>query len=60
MKTKKIATKKTYRITFRSEVFIEANSADEAEEKFGELSLFSDEAHKYCAEFVETNSIEEE
>lgn len=53
-------TKKTYRITFRSEVFIEANSADEAEEKFGGLSLFSDEASKYCAEWVETNSIEEE
>lgn len=60
MPTQKKKTKKKYRITFRSEVFIEANSAREAEEKFGELPLFSEEASKRGAEWVETNSVEEE
>ena len=50
---------KTWRITWRSELFIDAASAEEAEEKFGELNLFSKAATNRKANWVETNSIEE-
>ena len=49
-----------YRITFRSEMFIDANSPEEAEQKFGEIDLYSLEAEKYGAQYVETNSVEEQ
>ena len=47
-----------YRITFRSEIFIEANSKKEAEEKFGQIELFTEEARNNGASFVETNSVD--
>jgi hypothetical protein len=50
---------RTWRITWRSELFIEAASAAEAEEKFGELNLFSNAAKNRKANWVETNSVEE-
>ena len=50
---------RTWRITWRSELFIEAASAEEAEAKFGELNLFSNAAKNRKANWVETNSVEE-
>ena len=50
---------KEYRITWRSEIFIKAKSEEEAEEKFEKLRLFSADALKLNADWVETNSIEE-
>ena len=50
--------KNTYRITFRSELIIKAGSEEEAEEIFAGLDLYSDEALKYGANWVETNSID--
>ena len=50
---------KEYRITWRSEIFIKAKSKSEAERKFENLGLFSADALKLNAEWVETNSIEE-
>jgi hypothetical protein len=49
-----------YRITFRSEIYVYAASPEEAEEKFGELELYSEEAEGHGAEYVETNSVEED
>lgn len=49
-----------FRITFRSEMFIDANSPEEAEQKFGEIYLYSLEAAKHDAQYVETNSVEEQ
>ena len=52
------ATLKEYRITFRSEIRVKAASAEEAEEKFGEIDLYSEEAKKHGIAWVETNSVE--
>ena len=49
-----------YRITFRSEIYVYASSPEEAEAKFGELELYSEEAAGHGADYVETNSVEEE
>jgi hypothetical protein len=53
------ATQKEYRITFRSEIRVKAASAEEAEEKFGEIDLYSEEAKQHGIGWVETNSVEE-
>jgi hypothetical protein len=47
-----------FRITFRSEIFIEANSKEEAEQKFEQIELFTEEARNNGASFVETNSVD--
>ena len=52
--------KPKFRITFRSEVYIEAESQEEAEAKFCELNLFSKGAKKLGAEYVETCSVEKQ
>lgn len=55
-------TKKTqtYRISFRSKVYIEAESLEQAEETWEKLTLFSDEAKEiYSADFVELESVED-
>jgi len=52
--------KKTFRITFRSEIFIQADSEEDAMEKFESLDLFSREASDHNAAFVETCSTDEQ
>lgn len=47
------------RITFRSEVYIEADSLKEARQKWESCELFSDEAKKLSADFIEIDSIED-
>ena len=50
----------TVRVTFRSEVYIDASSVAEAKEKFEAMELYSEKAKKEMnADFVEINSIEE-
>ena len=57
---KKKPEKKLYRITFRSEVFVRADSPEEAEEIYGGYDLYSDEAKDDLdIAWVETNSVEE-
>ena len=56
--TPKAEPGKAYRITFRSELIIRADSEEEAEDIFAGLDLYSDEALKYGANWVETNSID--
>lgn len=58
--TEEPKNKKKFRITFRSEVYIEAETAKEAEELFGEVDLFSHEMEKLGAQYIETNSVEEQ
>ena len=50
--------KDAYRITFRSELVIRASSEKEAEAIFADLDLYSADALKYGANWVETNSID--
>lgn len=52
--------KKQFRITFMSEIYIEADSAEEAKQKFSEIPLFTGEAYEHAAEFVEYISINEQ
>ncbi len=52
--------KKLFRITFRSEIYIKADSAGEAEQEFNEIPLFTEEAYKHAADFVEYVSIDEQ
>ena len=47
------------RITFRSEIYIEAVSKEEAEEKFETMDIYSQEGLQNGEAWVETNSIEE-
>ena len=47
-----------FRITFRSEIFITANSKEEAEQKFEQIELFTEEARNNGASYVETNSVD--
>lgn len=47
-----------YRITFRSEIFITAKSKEEAEQKFEQIELFTEEARNNGASYVETNSVD--
>lgn len=54
-----LSDKKKFRITFRSEIFISANSEEEAREKFWEMELYSREASDNGAAFVELNSEDE-
>lgn len=50
----------TVRVTFRSEVYIDASSVAEAKEKFEAMELYSEKAKKEMnADFVEINSIED-
>lgn len=51
--------RKRFRITFRSEIFISANSEEEAREKFWEMELYSREASDNGAAFVELNTVDE-
>ena len=53
------SSQKEYRITFRSEIRVQAASAEEAEEKFGEIDLYSEEAKQHGIAWVETNSVED-
>jgi hypothetical protein len=50
---------KKFRITFRSEIYIEAVSKEEAEEKFETMDIYSQEGLQNGEAWVETNSIEE-
>lgn len=50
----------TYCITFRSSIYIKANSPEEAEFQFGKIDLFSKEAQQHDSEWVETISIDKE
>lgn len=50
---------KKFRITFRSEIYIEAASKEEAEAKFETMDLYSQEGREHGEAWVETNSIEE-
>lgn len=50
---------KTFRITFRAEIFLRAESKESAEEIFGGIDLFSKDAYDCGASYVETNSVEE-
>ena len=48
------------RITFRSEVIIQAESIEEAKHKWEACELYSDQAKKdLCADFIEIDSIED-
>lgn len=50
---------KEYRITWSSEIFIEAKSKAAAKREFEELGLFSADALDLNAEIVKINSVEE-
>lgn len=47
------------RIRFAAEVYIEADSVQEARDKWENLPLFSPEALENSAEFIETEAIED-
>lgn len=47
------------RITFRSEVYISGRSINEIRNKWEDLSLYSDEARRCKADFVELVSAED-
>lgn len=51
--------KKTIRITFRSEMYIDAESVQEAKQIWETTELYSKEAKKLGAEFIEINSVED-
>ena len=55
-----ISTSKKFRITFRSEVNIEADDIDEARKKWEQIDLWSDEALNNSADFIEVVSVEDE
>ena len=47
------------RITFRSEVIIKGDNLAEIRDKFEEMTLFSEEANKYDAAYMELVSVED-
>ena len=50
----------TVRVTFRSEVYIDASSVAEAKEKFEAMELYSEKAKKeMSADYIEIDSIED-
>lgn len=50
----------TIRITFRSEIYVDASSIDEAKTKYEELPIFSADALEECyAEVVDVVSVED-
>ena len=50
----------TVRVTFRSEVYIDADSVADAKAKFEAMELYSEKAkNEMNADFVEINSIED-
>lgn len=49
-----------FRITFRSEIYINADNIDEARREWEQTSLWADDAKKKSAEFIEIVSVENE
>jgi hypothetical protein len=49
-----------FRITFRSEVNIQADNIDEARRKWDTMTLWADDARNNGAEFIEVVSVEDE
>lgn len=55
-----IPEKKLFRITFRSEIYIKADSEEDARIEFCDIPLFTEEACEHAADFVEYVSIDEQ
>lgn len=55
-----MAKKVNVRLTYRAEVYIEADTLAEARDKWESMDLFSNEAMKHNASFVELVSVEDE
>lgn len=55
-----MAKKVNVRLTYRAEVYIEADTLAEARDKWESMDLFSNEAMKHDAAFVELVSVEDE
>jgi hypothetical protein len=49
-----------FRITFRSEIYINADNIDDARREWEQTCLWSDDARKKSAEFIEIVSVENE
>lgn len=49
-----------FRITFRSEIYINADNIDDARKEWEQTCLWSDDARKKSAEFIEIVSVENE
>lgn len=54
-----MAKKFNVRITYRAEVYIEADTLAEARDEWENMDLFSNDAIKHYADFVELVSVED-